>query len=301
VRVLVAGSTGFVGRALVQRLVVEGHEVLAMTRRPAGYAGPGTAVAGDVADPASLAASLDGVDAAYYLVHSLDRPDFADQDRAGAAGFADAASRRRVQQVVYLGGLGDDADDLSPHLRSRREVERVLLDGAPTTALRAGIVVGDGGTSWEMLRQLVERLPVMLTPRWVDTRTQPVGLEDAAAFLAGVLGQPGAVGRSYDVGGPEPMTYRDMLGTVSRLLGKRTVVVPIPLLSPGLSSRWLRLVTDVDMPTARALVESLTNEVVVHDRDVERLTGRRAQPFEVVAAAALDARRRRLGGGRAAA
>ena len=185
-------------------------------------------------------------------MHSLADTDFAERDRAGAHAFADAANGAGLTQVVYLGGLGDDDDDLSPHLRSRREVESILLRTAPTTALRAGIVIGDGGISWEILRQLVERLPVMVTPRWVETRTQPIALDDALFDLTGVLGRAEAIGEIYEIGGPEPLTYRRMMQTVSDIMGRRRVIVPVPLLSPRLSSHWLRLITNVDLTTARA-------------------------------------------------
>ncbi len=168
---LVTGATGFVGRHLARHLTDAGHEVAALTRHPDDYRGPGRALGGDVLDAAALAPALDGVDVAYYLVHSLDRRDFADRDRSAATTFAEAAAAAGVSQVVYLGGLGADDDRLSEHLRSRREVERILLDTAPATALRAAIVVGDGSISWEILCQLVERLPAMVTPRWVHTRS----------------------------------------------------------------------------------------------------------------------------------
>jgi uncharacterized protein YbjT (DUF2867 family) len=193
-------------------------------------------------------------------------------------------------QVVYLGGLGDDGDDLSDHLRSRREVEMILRDGAPTTALRAGIVIGDGSISWEILRQLVERLPVMITPRWVQTKTQPIGLDDALVDLLGVLGRPDCIGEVYDIGGAEVLTYLDMLAITGRLMGRHRLIVTVPMLSPRLSSRWLRLVTDVDLTTARALVDSLTNEVVVRDRRLDELLGHTPMHFAEAAANALAAR-----------
>ena len=152
-------------------------------------------MAGDVEDPSSLALALEGCDAAYYLVHSLDSPDFAARDRRGAEAFGAAASDAGIKQVVYLGGLGEDDDELSAHLASRREVERILAELVPTTVLRAGIIVGDGGISWEILRQLVARLPAMITPRWVQTRTQPIAIDDVIAFLVGVLGRPEALVR----------------------------------------------------------------------------------------------------------
>lgn len=298
-RVLVTGATGFVGRHVARRLADLGHDVAAMTRDPATYHGPGAAVRGDIADPPRLRHALEGCAVAYYLVHSLSADDFANRDRRGAEAFAAAAVAAGVEQVIYLGGLGDERDDLSPHLRSRREVERVLTATAPTTSLRAAIVVGDGGISWEILRQLVERLPVMLTPRWVQTRTQPIALTDALTCLVGVMGRSETIGASFDIGGPESMTYRDMLTTVARITGRRRLIVPVPVLSPRLSSHWLNLITDVDMTTARALVDSLTNEVVVHDRRIDAIVGTPEAPYRPLAfaaavSAALTARERRL-------
>src|SRR4051794_33687158 len=201
-KVLVTGATGFVGGRLATRLVHEGHEVTAMTRRPNGYAGAGHAVEGDVQQPDTLGPALAGQEAAYYLVHSLDQGDFTTKDREGAGAFALAAAAAGVRQVIYLGGLGNDDDTLSTHLRSRREVEQVLASGVPTTVLRAGIVIGDGGISWEILRQLVERLPAMITPRWVQTRCQPIAVDDVLALLVGVLGEEKAIGETFDIGGP---------------------------------------------------------------------------------------------------
>jgi uncharacterized protein YbjT (DUF2867 family) len=197
---------------------------------------------------------------------------------------------------VYLGGLGEDDDALSPHLRSRREVELILFDTVPTTALRAGIVIGDGSISWEILRQLVERLPAMLTPRWVQTRTQPIALADAVRYLVGVAGLDAAIGEIYEIGGPHALNYRDMLMTVAQMTGRRRVIVPVPVLTPRLSSEWLRLVTDVDLTTAAALVDSMTNEVVVRDHRIEQLVDHQPMDFADAAAAALAARARRLRG-----
>jgi len=293
-KILVTGATGFVGRHVTAALDEAGHDVSAMTRHPESYRGPGSPVQGDIADAGSLRSALGGQDVAYYLVHSLDHADFAERDRTGAQAFGDAAAAAGVSQVVYLGGLGEDDDDLSPHLRSRREVERILTEAVPTTVLRAGIVIGDGSISWEILRQLVERLPAMLTPQWVQTRTQPIAVADAVQFLVGVAGLDAAVGEVYEIGGPDPLTYRDMLVTVARMTGRRRLIVPVPVLSPRLSSRWLRLVTDVDLTTATALVDSMTNEVVVHDHRIEELVGHRPMDFPDAAAAALAARARRL-------
>ena len=276
-------------------LVAAGHDVRALTRRPEAYRGPGVAFGGDIGDRSALGSALEGCDGAYYLVHSLDSPDFVGKDRRSADAFGDAATNAGVGQVIYLGGLGDDADQLSAHLLSRREVEDVLRARVPTTVLRAGIVIGDGGISWEILRQLVARLPVMVTPRWVKTRTQPVAIDDAVAFLIGVLGHEETLGEVYEIGGPESMTYEQMLKVVGRMPGGiLKLIVPVPLLSPRLSSHWLRLITDVDLHTARTLVESMSNEVVVHDRRIEALTGHHAMNFQQAAERALHARQERL-------
>ena len=276
VRVLVTGASGFVGGRLAPALVEAGHEVRAMTRRPEGYSGAGTPVAGDVSDEASLRTALDGCDAAYYLVHSLDSADFQAKDADAARSFARAAADAGVRRIVYLGGLGDDADELSAHLRSRRQVERLLGEGGvPVTVLRAGIVIGHGGVSWEMTRQLVAHLPAMITPRWVHTRTQPIAVADVVRYLVGVLEAPEAEGRAFDVGGPEVLEYLEMLTRVAEIQGRRLLIVPVPLLSPQLSSRWLSLVTDVDLQTGRSLIDSMTNEVVVRDDSIRRVV-----PFE---------------------
>jgi uncharacterized protein YbjT (DUF2867 family) len=271
-RVLVAGASGFVGSRLCPALDEAGHDVLAMTRHPAKYRGAGKAVRGDVADAGSLRDALKGVEAAYYLVHSLDSADFKRRDADAARAFARAAADTGVDRIVYLGGLGDDDDALSEHLASRREVERLLGEtGVPVTVLRAGIVIGHGGTSWELTRQLVEHLPAMVTPRWVATRTQPIAIADVVRYLAGVLDHPEAAGRTFDIGGPEVLAYRDMLQRVAAIEGRPLVIVPVPLLSPRLSSYWLSLVTDIDVTTGRALIDSMTNEVVVRDDAIRRI------------------------------
>jgi uncharacterized protein YbjT (DUF2867 family) len=274
--VLVAGASGFVGRRLTRALEEAGHDVRAMTRNPFDYSGPGEPVHGDVHDPESLPEALEGCSAAYYLVHSLDSPDFERLDAEAARAFGKAAAAAGVEQIIYLGGLGSDSDDLSAHLRSRREVESLLGDaGVPVTVLRAGIVVGHGGISWEITRQLVEHLPAMITPRWVRTRTQPIAVDDVVRYLVGVLGNDDAVGRVFEVGGPEVLEYATMLKRVAAIENRSLPIVPVPLLTPSLSSRWLSFVTDVDTQAGRALVDSMSNEVVVHDDSIRSVV-----PFE---------------------
>ena len=274
--VLVAGASGFVGRRLCPALTDAGHGVRAMTRHPDSYQGDGDAVYGDVHDAETLPKALAGCRAAYYLVHSLDSKDFEQLDADAARAFGRAAAEAGVQQIIYLGGLGSESDQLSSHLRSRREVEGLLGEaGVPVTVLRAGIIVGSGGISWEMTRQLVDHLPAMVTPKWVRTRTQPIAVADVVRYLAGVLDEPRAVGRAFEIGGPEVLEYVTMLRRVARITNKRLAIVPVPMLTPGLSSRWLALVTDVDTQTGRSLIDSMSNEVVVRDDSITRVV-----PFE---------------------
>ncbi|MDZ5661196.1 NAD(P)H-binding protein [Nocardioides sp. S-58] len=268
--VLVTGATGFIGRRLVPALVEEGHDVRAMTRRPDSYDGPGTAVGADVSDRASLDRALEGADVAIYLVHSLDDPDFERKDAQAARNFSAAAAAAGVSQIIYMGGLGDDDDDLSAHLRSRREVEGLLgADGVPVTVLRAAIVVGHGGISWEITRQLVKNLPAMVVPRWVGTRTQPIALDDVVRYIVGVVGNEQAMDRVFEIGGTEQLTYLDMMKVAAQAMNGRTIpIITVPVLTPRLSSRWLALVTDVDATTGRNLIDSMTHEVVVTDTSI---------------------------------
>ncbi|MET0998956.1 MAG: NAD(P)H-binding protein [Marmoricola sp.] len=271
-RILVTGATGFIGRRLVPALIEKGHEVRAMTRRPEAYDGPGDPVGADVNDPDSLTGALEGVEVAYYLVHSLDDADFERKDAEAARAFAKAAADHGVRQIIYMGGLGDDGE-LSAHLRSRRQVEGLLGEtGVPVTVLRAAIVVGAGGISWEITRQLVKNLPAMVVPKWATTMTQPIALDDVIRYLVGVLGQEAALGQTYEIGGPDRLTYVDMLRlAAAEGRGRKVLILEVPVLTPKLSSYWLALVTDVDVTTGRNLIDSMGIEVVVREQRIREV------------------------------
>ena len=262
-----------------------------MTRNPATYPGAGTPVRGDVQNPATLEAAMVGCRAAYYLVHSLQDADFEQKDAAGAIAFGEAAAKAGLERIIYLGGLGDDADNLSAHLRSRRQVENLLgAAGVPVTVIRAGIIVGNGGVSWELTRQLVEHLPVMITPQWVATRTQPIAVDDVVTYLVGVLEPAEASARVYEAGGPDVLRYATMLRRVAAIENRPLLLLPVPLLTPWLSSLWLALVTDIDTGTGRALVDSMINEVIVRDQSIKDLIPIQPMSYDDAVRAALRER-----------
>jgi uncharacterized protein YbjT (DUF2867 family) len=246
-----------------------------MARRPDSlrdrpWAGSVEMVRADASDAGSLAAALSGVEVAYYLIHALGTSGFERTDRENAQRFADAARAASVRRLVYLGGLAPDDEQLSAHLRSRLEVgETLLASGVPTAALRAAVIIGSGSASFEMLRYLTERLPAMVTPRWVDTRIQPIAIRDVLRYLVGVAELPPEVSRSFDIAGPDVLTYREMMQRYARVAGlRRRVIVPVPVLTPRLSSHWVGLVTPVPNSIARPLVESLRHEVVAEEHDI---------------------------------
>ncbi len=260
--VAVAGGSGFVGRALTRRLVAAGHEVVALSRSGVAEAGA-RAMAVDIGDKAAAIRTLAEADAAFYLVHSMAAgPGFREIDRQLAATFGRAAADAGVGRIVYLGGLGDGPT--SEHLASRQEVGPALgAAGVPVVELRAAVVLGAGSISFEMLRYLTERLPLMVCPRWVRTRIQPIGLDDLTALLEEALAvEPGV----YEVGGSDVTTYRDLIAEYARVRGlRRRVILDVPALTPHLSSYWVDLVTPVDRAVSHALIESLVTEVVVSD------------------------------------
>jgi uncharacterized protein YbjT (DUF2867 family) len=290
--VLVAGASGFVGQRLCAALDQAGHDVVAMTRNPARYRGAGAPVRGDVQDPPTLEPTMAGCQVAYYLVHSLQDADFERKDASAAAAYGEAAARAGLRRIIYLGALGDETDNLSAHLRSRREVENLLgAGGVPVTVIRAGIIIGHGGISWELTRELVEHLPVMITPQWVATRTQPIAVGDVVTYLAGVLEPPAASGRVYEVGGPDVLQYSTMLRRVAAIEHRPLLLLPVPLLTPWLSSLWLTLVTDIDTGTGRALIDSMTNEVIVRDQSIKDLIPIQPMSYDDAVRTALRERR----------
>jgi uncharacterized protein YbjT (DUF2867 family) len=269
--ILLTGATGYVGGRLLHRLEAAGRAVRCVARRPEYLrhrAAPTTEiVAGDVLDRASLDAAMHGVTVAYYLVHSMaDREHFEEADRAAARTFGSAARAAGVRRIVYLGGLGNPGGDLSAHLRSRHETGVLLREaGVPVIELRASIVIGGGSLSFEMIRALVERLPVMITPRWVDVRAQPIAIGDVLAYLDAALELPGDDGRIFEIGGPDVVSYGDLMREYARQRGLRRIMIPVPVLTPRLSSLWLGLVTPVYARVGRALVDSIRHPTIVRD------------------------------------
>jgi uncharacterized protein YbjT (DUF2867 family) len=296
VRVLVTGSTGYIGGRLVPELLARGHEVVCAARTPAKlddrvWRDRVEVATVDVMDPPSLDAALGGIDAVYHLVHAMDGgDDFAARDRAAAANVRDACAAAGVGRIVYLGGLGDPDDDLSEHLRSRHEVGRELAAGeVPVTELRAAIIIGSGSASFEMLRNLVEVLPAMVTPRWVGTRCQPIAIRDVLFYLCEVLEREETAGKIIGIGGRDVMTYEELMHTYAEVAGlRRRLIVRVPLLTPKLSSLWIGLVTPLPTGLARPLVGSLSNEVVVRDDNAARLMPHETLSFRDAVGLALQ-------------
>ena len=299
--VLVCGATGFVGRALTERLARDGHVPRVLSRRPAqasAFLPAGIRVfEGDVTEGTGLDAALEGVSVAYYLIHSMGGRsrgfDFAEADRRGATNFVEAARRAGVDRIVYLGGLGDDAPASSYHLASRREVGRILRSGsAAVTQLRAGIVVGPGGASFEMMVQLVERLPVMICPRWIDRRCQPIALTDLVEYLVGCGYDDRTRGETYDVGGPDVLRYSEMMMHIGRELGRPPVLLILPRFTPGLSAHWVGYITDVSPDLARPIIDGMYVDAVCREDRIRRALPIPLRGFDRSVADALAARAR---------
>jgi uncharacterized protein YbjT (DUF2867 family) len=286
----VLGATGFVGRALVPALAERMTVAAASRSGDAPAAERVQPVAADALEPLSLRRALDGVDIVYYLVHSLGKADFGEVDRRAATNVAAEAARGGIKQIVFLGGLGDDEPNLSEHLRSRAETARILAEGeVPVTTLRAAVVVGRGSAGFDTMVALVDRLPVMVAPRWVATPTQPIALADVVAYLRDVGGHPHTFGESFDLGGPDVLTYRQMIERIGELRGRRPRIVEVPVLSPRLSSYWLHLVTPVRAGVARPLVEGLRNPTIATETRIRELVPRELLTFDAAARQALAA------------
>lgn len=281
-KVAVLGATGYIGGRLVPRLLERGHEVVAVSRstrklqaRPWATHPRAELRAADVSDPEALARALHGVEAAIYLVHSMDGApgDYQARDRQAAHTLARVSAEQGVSRLLYLGGLGDDDPRLSPHLRSRAEVANILREGSvPVTVLRAAMIIGSGSASFEILRYLVERLPVMITPRWVSTPSQPIAVRNVLEYLLGCLDEPRTTGQTYDIGGPDVLAYRELMEMFAQEAGlPRRLIIPVPVFSPTLSSYWIHLITPVPAALAQPLAKGLRNPMVCQDNRLRDL------------------------------
>ena len=292
-RILVIGASGYIGGRLVPLLAERGHDLTLMSRdaRPLSARFPDTkVVAADLLDPTTLAPALEGIETAYYLAHSMEAGErgFAERDKQAARDFARAAATAGVSRIVYLGGLGDDAANLSHHLASRHETGAELAaHGVPVTEFRAAVIIGSGSASFEILRHLTERLPIMITPRWVGTRCQPIGIRDVLDYLVGALDHPDITG-IVEVGGQDVLSYGDMMRTYASLRGLRRLMIPVPVLTPRLSSYWVNLVSPVPAAIARPLIEGLRNEVVVRDPAPAAAYGLRSLSYVEALQQAID-------------
>jgi len=271
--VLLTGASGYVGGRLIPLLERQPVVLRCLARTPDKLRplvkDSTQVVRGDVLDPPSLAGALHGVHTAYYLVHLMtDSKDFEKEDRQAATNFADAAKKAGVRRIVYLGGLGDDADpDLSPHLRSRHEVGDILrASGVETIEFRAGMIVGAGSLSYQLMKSLTDRLPVMICPRWLTTATQPVAVDDVLAYLLAARELPTGESRTFEIGGPDVLTYADLIREYARQKGLRRWLIFVPVLTPYLSGLWLALVTPAKFEVGRHLIEGLKNPTVVRDK-----------------------------------
>ncbi len=273
--ILITGASGFVGSRLLKELMARGKNLRILARRPIPTTPAGVETAlGDMLEPATLQKAFEGIDTAYYLIHSMSggKAGFERRDREAATNFRNAAERAGVRRVIYLGGLGEAGDGLSEHLASRLEVAHILQGGSfATTFLRAAVIIGAGSASFEMIKFLVNRLPVMITPQWVSTRCQPIAIADVIGYLAGCLDEELTTGRTFDIGGQEILSYREMMERFARLNDRKLFIVPVPFLTPTLSSYWVALVTPVKPSVSMPLIQGLANEVICRDSSIRDL------------------------------
>jgi uncharacterized protein YbjT (DUF2867 family) len=292
-KILLTGATGFVGGRLLHALTGHGMEVRCLVRSPERLRErllpeeEVEIVTGDLLKAETLDTVLDGIEVAYYMVHSMggrtigENKVFAKRDRNAARNFVEAADRAGLARIIYLGGLGETGDQLSKHLASRQEVAEILSSGrAQTTELRAPNIMGAGGAPLEMLRSLVERLPIMVCPRWIETRAQPIDIRDMVLYLIGCLREPATTGLSLDVGGPEILSYRDMMEIYARVRGLKRLIITVPVLTPRLSTYWVNMVTPVPSGIVNPLVEGLRNEVICRDNRIHELIPIELTTFE---------------------
>lgn len=301
-KALLLGATGFVGSRLIPELVKRNVSLRFLVRNPSKVSAhfphleAGEVVQGDLVTGEGVSEALQGIHSAYYLVHSMGgknifrNMEFAEKDKQAARNFISAANDTGLKRVIYLGGLGEARDNLSDHLKSRAEVAEVLSSGTPAaTILRAAIIIGAGGASFEMLRYLVERLPVMVCPKWIDTRIQPIALRDVLGYLLGCLFNPATAGETFDIGGPEVLTYREMMQKYAETRGiAQRIIIPVPFLTPLLSSYWVDLVTPVPSGVAHPLIEGLKNEVVCRDSRIDQFVPVKKTPFKEAVILALS-------------
>ena len=277
-KVLVTGATGYIGGRLVPRLLEAGNAVRILARDPARLQGRSwitqvEVVQGDVFEPDTLLPAMEGIEVAYYLIHSLaTSSDFQERDLVAARNFSSSAHKAGVQRIIYLGGLGDPEAELSKHLRSRQQTGNALREsGIPVTEFRAAVIVGTGSLSFEMVRYLTERVPIMICPRWVFTRIQPIGIGDVLSYLLTVLETPESQGKIIEIGGADVLTYGEMMLGYARARGLRRILLAVPVLTPRLSSYWVHWVTPIPASIARPLIEGLRNEVIVRDETAQRI------------------------------
>ncbi len=295
-RVLVTGSTGFIGGRLVKALLAKEFTVRCLSRKPSPAVpfGVETAV-GDLLSSEGLKEAFLDVDTAFYLVHSMggSRSGFAARDRLAAKNFVAAGEAAGLRRAIYLGGLGETGDQLSEHLASRAEVAQILRSASfPVTVLRAAVIIGSGGASYEIIRALVKRLPVMIVPRWMNTRCQPIAVTDVIRYLVGSLEDQRTTGETFDIGAPEILTYRQMMEVFAQEAGEVNLYFPVPMLTPKLSSYWVGAVTPVKASVAKPLIEGLRNEVICRENRIRELIPFELTPYREAVRLALNETRK---------